>query len=202
MDGTLVLRRASSTAWEQVPIVLSAWRRQRGRGGEGPGLLASKATRLEIRQFQCETTLLPIRGARNATLRRCGLLEGGKPSERSAPGWAPARARAAIRGCCLSPPPHSSRPPPMAPSPPLPRIEVTDATLTQRLPSGQDRRASLVTVTKVDETPEQLLDQNAGFNANADWVNYKGACPPPLHLTPVGSSCMLTDLQAHGSSMW
>ncbi|KDN44872.1 ORMDL-domain-containing protein [Tilletiaria anomala UBC 951] len=40
---------------------------------------------------------------------------------------------------------------------------------------GRPRSSSLVQVTKVEETTEQLLDQSAGFNANADWVNYKGA---------------------------
>ena len=39
---------------------------------------------------------------------------------------------------------------------------------------GRARSSSLVQVTKVEATPDQLLDQSAGFNANADWVNYKG----------------------------
>lgn len=30
-------------------------------------------------------------------------------------------------------------------------------------------------VQKIETSPEELLDQSAGFNANADWVNYKGA---------------------------
>ena len=37
------------------------------------------------------------------------------------------------------------------------------------------RSGSLVSVQRVEETPEEMLDQSAGFNANADWVNYKGA---------------------------
>lgn len=33
----------------------------------------------------------------------------------------------------------------------------------------------MVTVEKIEQSHEELLDQSAGFNANADWVNYKGA---------------------------
>lgn len=40
---------------------------------------------------------------------------------------------------------------------------------------GRARSSSLVSVTRVEETHEEMLDQSAGFNANADWVNYKGA---------------------------
>lgn len=29
-------------------------------------------------------------------------------------------------------------------------------------------------VQKIEQSQEELLDQSAGFNANADWVNYKG----------------------------
>lgn len=36
------------------------------------------------------------------------------------------------------------------------------------------RSSSLVTVEKIETSHEELLDQSAGFNANADWVNYKG----------------------------
>lgn len=36
------------------------------------------------------------------------------------------------------------------------------------------RSSSLVTVEKIEQSHEELLDQSAGFNANADWVNYKG----------------------------
>lgn len=38
------------------------------------------------------------------------------------------------------------------------------------------RSSSLVTVEKIETSHEELLDQSAGFNANADWVNYKGEC--------------------------
>ncbi|KAN0062187.1 sphingolipid homeostasis protein orm1 [Thecaphora frezii] len=46
---------------------------------------------------------------------------------------------------------------------------------THRPAHGRPRSGSLVSVERVEETPEELLDQAAGFNANADWVNYKGA---------------------------
>lgn len=39
------------------------------------------------------------------------------------------------------------------------------------------RSSSLVTVEKIEQSHEELLDQSAGFNANADWVNYKGELP-------------------------
>lgn len=71
----------------------------------------------------------------------------------------------------------------------------------QRSPSGQERRSSLVTVTKVDETPEQLLDQNAGFNANADWVNYKGTLSASYAPSELVSDSVWIGSQVHGSSM-
>lgn len=72
--------------------------------------------------------------------------------------------------CCRSALHPMAAPPPAArPAPARPRLTPG---LSQRRAAAQD---PLVTVTKVDETPDQLLDQNAGFNANADWVNYKGA---------------------------
>ncbi|UZJ55096.1 hypothetical protein CBS101457_004416 [Exobasidium rhododendri] len=37
------------------------------------------------------------------------------------------------------------------------------------------RSSSIVVVEKIEQSHEELLDQSAGFNANADWVNYKGA---------------------------
>lgn len=45
----------------------------------------------------------------------------------------------------------------------------------KRPPHGRARSSSLVSVTRVEETAEELIDQSTGFNANADWVNYKGA---------------------------
>jgi hypothetical protein len=36
------------------------------------------------------------------------------------------------------------------------------------------RSSSLVIVEKIETSHEEMLDQSAGFNANADWVNYKG----------------------------
>ncbi|CAO1620412.1 unnamed protein product [Sympodiomycopsis kandeliae] len=42
-------------------------------------------------------------------------------------------------------------------------------------PGHRKRSSSLVVVQKIETSPEELLDQSAGFNANADWVNYKGA---------------------------
>lgn len=36
------------------------------------------------------------------------------------------------------------------------------------------RSSSLVTVERVEQSHEEMLDQSAGFNANAEWVNYKG----------------------------
>lgn len=37
------------------------------------------------------------------------------------------------------------------------------------------RSSSLVLVEKIEQSHEELLDQSAGYNYNADWVNYKGA---------------------------
>ena len=37
------------------------------------------------------------------------------------------------------------------------------------------RSSSLVMVEKIEQSHEELLDQSAGYNYNADWVNYKGA---------------------------
>ncbi|KAI3487235.1 hypothetical protein L1887_48819 [Cichorium endivia] len=45
----------------------------------------------------------------------------------------------------------------------------------KRPPHGRARSSSLVSVTRVEETHEEMIDQSTGFNANADWVNYKGA---------------------------
>lgn len=36
------------------------------------------------------------------------------------------------------------------------------------------RSSSIVHVEKIEQSHEELLDQSAGFNYNADWVNYKG----------------------------
>lgn len=38
------------------------------------------------------------------------------------------------------------------------------------------RSSSIVHVEKIEASHEELLDQSAGFNYNADWVNYKGGC--------------------------
>lgn len=40
--------------------------------------------------------------------------------------------------------------------------------------SHRKRSSSIVTVQKIEQSQEELLDQAAGFNANADWVNHKG----------------------------
>lgn len=42
-------------------------------------------------------------------------------------------------------------------------------------PHHRKRSSSIVMVQKIEQSPEELLDQSAGFNANADWVNAKGA---------------------------
>lgn len=41
-------------------------------------------------------------------------------------------------------------------------------------PTHRRRASSIVLVQKIEQSQEELLDQSAGFNANADWVNYKG----------------------------
>lgn len=38
------------------------------------------------------------------------------------------------------------------------------------------RSSSIVHVEKIEQSHEELLDQSAGFNYNAEWVNYKGEC--------------------------
>ncbi|PWN42934.1 ORMDL-domain-containing protein [Ceraceosorus guamensis] len=40
---------------------------------------------------------------------------------------------------------------------------------------NRKRSGSLVHVEKIQLSPVELLDQSAGFNPNAEWVNYKGA---------------------------
>lgn len=42
-------------------------------------------------------------------------------------------------------------------------------------PGHRKRSSSIITVEKIETSHEEMLDQAAGFNANADWVNYKGA---------------------------
>ncbi|PWN53152.1 Orm1 type endoplasmic reticulum protein [Violaceomyces palustris] len=73
-----------------------------------------------------------------------------------------------------------------APQPP-PQLHITPpqvATSSSRAPPpvavkrpthSRNRSGSIVTVERVEQSHEELLDQSAGFNANADWVNYKGA---------------------------
>lgn len=43
---------------------------------------------------------------------------------------------------------------------------------------GHHRRtsSSFMVVEQVEETPDQLVDQSIGPNANAEWVNMKGRC--------------------------
>jgi hypothetical protein len=50
---------------------------------------------------------------------------------------------------------------------------ITVGTTKERA-GHRKRSSSLVTVEKIEQSHEELLDQSAGFNANADWVNYKG----------------------------
>lgn len=71
-------------------------------------------------------------------------------------------------------------------------------------PTHRRRASSIVLVQKIEQSQEELLDQSAGFNANADWVNYKGefearsredSCQTKRHQQ---SSHMLTIDQSHG----
>lgn len=50
------------------------------------------------------------------------------------------------------------------------RANVTDASR----PTHRRRASSIVLVKKIEPSQEEILDQSAGFNANANWVNYKG----------------------------
>jgi hypothetical protein len=53
-------------------------------------------------------------------------------------------------------------------------------------PSNRRRSSSIVHVEKIQMSPVELLDQSAGFNANAEWVNYKGAWVIHVVLIVVG----------------
>lgn len=67
-----------------------------------------------------------------------------------------------------SPPSNNSNPLPSDATP------STTSTTTHR-PGHRKRSSSIITVEKIETSHEEMLDQAAGFNANADWVNYKGA---------------------------
>lgn len=53
-------------------------------------------------------------------------------------------------------------------------------------PGNRRRSSSIVHVEKIQMSPVELLDQSAGFNANAEWVNYKGAWVIHVVLIVVG----------------
>lgn len=68
-----------------------------------------------------------------------------------------------------SPPSNNSNPLPSDATP------STTSTTTTHRPGHRKRSSSIITVEKIETSHEEMLDQAAGFNANADWVNYKGA---------------------------
>ncbi|CAD6929216.1 unnamed protein product [Tilletia controversa] len=45
----------------------------------------------------------------------------------------------------------------------------------QRPGQNRGRSSSLLKLEHIQDSHDVMLDQNAGFNANADWVNHKGA---------------------------
>lgn len=77
-----------------------------------------------------------------------------------------------------SPPSNNSNPLPYSTSDAATTPSTTQATTTTTTthrPGHRKRSSSIITVEKIETSHEEMLDQAAGFNANADWVNYKGA---------------------------
>ena len=54
-------------------------------------------------------------------------------------------------------------------------MATTVPTLSVRPPQSRARSSSIVSVTKIAENYDDVLDGGALNNVNAEWVNYKGA---------------------------
>ncbi|CAO1624252.1 unnamed protein product [Parajaminaea phylloscopi] len=60
--------------------------------------------------------------------------------------------------------------------PPVPKVSGDGVKASDpNRPTHRRRASSIVVVKKIEQSQEEILDQSAGFNPNADWVNYKGA---------------------------
>ncbi|KAE8219154.1 hypothetical protein CF319_g7100 [Tilletia indica] len=57
---------------------------------------------------------------------------------------------------------------------------------------NRGRSSSLLKLERVTDTHDAMLDQNAGFNANADWVNHKGAWV--VHIVLILTGKILVDV--------
>ncbi|KAK0529075.1 sphingolipid homeostasis protein orm1 [Tilletia horrida] len=77
--------------------------------------------------------------------------------------------------------------PTFPPSPRSPTLAVPT-----RPGQGRHRSSSLLTVERVKDSHDVMLDQNAGFNANADWVNHKGAWV--VHIVLILTGKILVDV--------
>jgi len=62
----------------------------------------------------------------------------------------------------------------------------------QRPGQNRERASSLLTVEHIKDSHDAMLDQNAGFNANADWVNHKGAWV--VHIVLILTGKILVDV--------